>query len=346
MAATCCDLLIMMFVTLPFPPGAPVTALHRAGASPSALTGSLEEFASPYPELPLDEASPPEPGRIGPDDVYAALELAIVRLDRMIAAGDLPVPERVRVLNEQTTPGHVYQILVACLRELHDLQLERGMTPCPMVRATPRAMQLEDVATLSDLLLRGVADLSLGADGETSQARNQHSGKTSQEVLILAAEILVRIRGLRAEGADLTQRVSAEAAQAVSEVEGLLRRLDPACRYRVASPRSSGATATKLLARCLEARQQTAAVREELGAGPVAAPDASPEEASLLDVLVQTQLLRADLCALTFELEETAPWMRHGESESAVADDLHTVLEFVKQIPEVRAAGRALTSAD
>lgn len=231
-------------------------------------------------------------------DVCAGLDLLNRSVDRMMLAGKIRLPAEPMNHESGLRLEHVYQLHLACLEMLHDLEANAriGRIP-PLVSSPPMFYQAQDVVALSQLmhkeLKRPAWILWITKLPDEHAVLND---RTADDAFTEALRLFVRMNAITRQRHSTPDEAFAQLARAIVDAKAVLRHIDSAHRYRIDAPSKQEASVpADIFERCLALRGTLNQVAKDYGQKATPLPFQRPRTLSGEDVFVQTQIILAEL---------------------------------------------------
>ncbi len=248
------------------------------------------------------------PSAASPDDVCAAIDLVNRSIDAVLAARNLPLPAEPISHERGLGLEHVYQLHMACLEQLHEIEAQRqiGRIP-PLAAARPGAATADDLVALSKLMhdeLKRPAWILWVV--KLPEERAGFADKTADDAFVEALRLYVKINALADKRQVTADEVYAQLTRCVADAKAVLQHIDEAHRYRIDAPASqTSKQAAEVYGQCLTIRGTLGRISQELSRPATPVPSTS-FAARGDDAFVQTQIVLAELNRLKLALGATA----------------------------------------
>jgi hypothetical protein len=250
----------------------------------------------------------PTPSAATLADVCAAIDLLNRSIDQVLAARNLPLPAEPICHERGLRLEHVYQLHMACLEQLHEIEAQRqiGRIP-PLASAQPGASTADDVVALSKLMhneLKRPAWILWIV--KLPEERAAFEDKTADDVFLEALRLYVKMNALADKRQVTADEVYAQLTRCVADAKAVLQHLDSAHRYRIDAPAAqAGKQAADAYAQCLIVRGTLQRISQEINRPTTPVPTTGFPAAGE-DAFVQTQIVLAELNRLKLGIGVTA----------------------------------------
>jgi hypothetical protein len=235
---------------------------------------------------------------ITPSDVFATMELADRTAGVLLKNKGIDDVTGLKMMENGLKPMHVYQMAVAAINMIIEFEEKEGLRQMPKIVATPRRYEPADVKILADMILAELRKIlsDLGVR-DYPMEENRFSDKIPTDVFEKVLGLLVKFRTLAGREEITPDAVFPQMVRAVSDVKSVLTHIDPAQRFRIDSPRSSGElTPGHVFKECLLIRHDINKLREHFNLERIPVPEVqSNRELHPADVFIQTQIIIAEL---------------------------------------------------
>jgi hypothetical protein len=251
-----------------------------------------------------EKAARPTPSAATAADVCAAIDLINRSIDQVLAARNLPRPAEPINHERGLRLDHVYQLHLACLEQLHEIEAQRqiGRIP-PLAAARPGAATADDVVALSKLMhdeLKRPAWILWIV--KLPEERASLTDKTADDAFSAALRLYVKMNALADKREVTADEAYAQLTRCVADAKAVLQRLDAAHRYRIDAPTvASGKDTGDAYRQCVAVRGTLQRAWQELS-GPATTVPTATFPAQGADVFVQTQVVLAELNRLKLAL--------------------------------------------
>ena len=253
-------------------------------------------------------------------DVCAAIDLVNRSVDQVLAARNVPPPPEPIGREHGLRLEHVYQLHMACLEQLHQIEADRqiGRIP-PLASSRPGAPTADDVVALSKLThdeLKRPAWILWVV--KLPEERAGLSGRTADDAFLEALRLYVKMNALADHRQVTADEACAQLTRCVADAKAVLQHLDHAHRYRIDAPPTSGTKQTgDLYRQCLVVRGTLRDIARELNRTATPLPDAS-FPATGEDAFVQTQIVLTELnrLKLTMGVSDNTPLAVRSEGKT------------------------------
>jgi hypothetical protein len=236
-------------------------------------------------------------------DVCAAIELLNRSVDQVLAARSIKSP--LEPINQERglRLEHVYQLHLACLEQLHDLDAmtRLGRIP-PLASSRPMHYSAHDVLALSQLMheeLKRPAWILWITRLPEEKARV--TGRAADDAFAETQRLYVKMNALAGKQQASADDVCAQLVRAVADAKAVLQHIDAAHRYRIDAPQTQAAKSPgDVLDQCLAVRRSINQVMQDLSqpVTPLPAVDGNNVD----QVFFQTQIVLAELNLLKLHI--------------------------------------------
>jgi len=235
------------------------------------------------------------------DDVCAAIDLLNRSVDRVLAARGLPAPPEPVNRERGLRLEHIYQLHMACLAQLHEIESQGQIGRIPPLAAS-RAMhcRADDVVALSNLMhdeLKRPAWILWVV--KLPEERAAFSGKTADDAFSEVLRLYAKMNALAGKHGVAAGEVYSQLTRCVADAKAVLQRLDSAHRYRIDAPVTQSPKAVAdVYERCIAIRRTLAGIADELNQPDTPVPKtsfAAGENVAGQNVFVQAQIVLAEL---------------------------------------------------
>jgi hypothetical protein len=245
------------------------------------------------------------------DDVCAGIELLNRSVDRVLDARSPGQRPKEPVSRERGLRlEHVYQLHLACLEQLHELEAATrlGRIP-PLASSRPLSCRPGDVTALSQLMheeLKRPAWILWVT--KLPEEKAAFTGRTADDAFGEALRLYVRMNSLADKRQVMADETYAQLVRAVADAKAVLQHIDPAHRYRIDAPAEAGdKSAADVYAECLLVRRTLSEIMRNFEQPETPLPDtALDDHAGGEDVFVQTQIVLAELNLLKLRIGVTS----------------------------------------
>jgi len=232
------------------------------------------------------------------NDVFATLELTDRTLDGLLKVRGIENVDKIKIIEKDLKPMHVYQMLVAITDMMIVLEKKENIRPMPKIVATPSEYIPEDVKLVADILLnethRVLYTLNIY---DYPQYNDSFSDKTPTDVFEKMLSIFAKLNILAGKENIRPTDAFQQVTRCVSDVKSILSHIDPAQRFRIDSPVSpAGLTPTDVFRKCLQIRKEINLLREHFKMETIPVPEITEDQRFQPgDVFIQTQIIIAEL---------------------------------------------------
>jgi hypothetical protein len=286
---------------------------------------AMAVLAGSAPGTPVLAAGRPTPSVAMPAEVCSAIDLLNRSIDQVLAARKLPLPPEPINHERGLRLEHVYQLHMACLEQLHEIEAQRqiGRIP-PLAAARPGLCTADDVVALSKIMhdeLKRPAWILWVV--KLPEERAALSDKTADDAFAEALRLYVKMNALAEKRQVAADEVYAQLVRCVADAKAVLRHIDGAHRYRIDAPHSESARhSSDVYSQCVAARRALGRIAQELNQSATPTQDANFSPAGE-DAFVQTQILLAELNRLKLNVGTTESTPLAIRSEGKTWTDAH-----------------------
>ncbi len=274
------------------------------------------------------------PSAASPDDVCAAIDLVNRSIDTVLAARQLPLPAEPISHERGLRLEHVYQLHMACLEQLHEIEAQRqiGRIP-PLAASQPGASTADDLVALSKLMhdeLKRPAWILWVV--KLPEERAAFENKTADDAFLEAQRLYVKINALADRRQVTADELYAQLTRCVADAKAVLQQLDAAHRYRIDAPSTqANKQAADVYGQCLATRSALERISRQLNRPTTTVPGTSfPARGE--DAFVQTQIVLAELNALKLAVGATTTTLLAVRSEGKSWTDAYNQAVFVNYL--------------
>lgn len=244
---------------------------------------------------------------VTPNHVYMVIDRADQLMNSILKAKGMSLPPEWIIPEKGLKPMHTYQILVATMDRLIELEKMEGMRPMPKIVATPTDYIPADILIMVTLLLNEVQRvMSVLRVQEPAVIDEQLPyGKTPTDISKKTLQIFMKL-GLLLGNTHISPNENyAHIARAVSDVQSILTNIDASQRYRIDAPPSKpGITPSDVYRQCLLIRRDINELRRQFSMELIPVPTfIEGQTLQPADVFVQILIIIAELNLLKMKTD-------------------------------------------
>ncbi len=283
-------------------------------------------------------------------DVCAAMDRVNRSVTELMAAKRIDAPPEPRSWEKGLDLMHVYQLQVACLDRLFELEGQDGIGRIPLMASRTTRYTASDIVTVCEVMRDEIRRLAwnMGVT-ELPDEKPKWRDKTIDDAFGEALQLHVNLNALTGADQISPDAIYPHIARAVSDAKAILRHIDPAHRYRIdAKQTNDSVTSAELLEQCLATRKTINIAREDLGLEPTPIPENRSGVKRTEDAFVQSQIILAELNLIklrTGSADSTPLAVPTGGKSATDVYNQAVLLEYlIGQIPQMRRMPRRAES--